>query len=62
MAAIGPSQRSAFLDALGNYIDARIEYHAAEPEWRSNREVAQAIGRLDEALVALFIEPELHRG
>jgi hypothetical protein len=42
--------RATFVEALGDYIDARIDYRAADPEWKSGRDVAQAADRLETAL------------
>lgn len=42
--------RAAFMEALGDYIDARIDYRAGDPEWRSYREGREAEERLEKAL------------
>lgn len=38
------------LDALAEWHDAKAEYHAADPEWRSSRDVDATRTRLKEAL------------
>lgn len=48
------AKRAAFLEALADYIDARIQYAAADPEWRSSREVSATGDRLEYALEELF--------
>jgi hypothetical protein len=50
------ARRVMFIDALGDYIDARINYGGADPEWRSTREIAQAADALDTALAAILGE------
>jgi hypothetical protein len=42
--------RASFIEALGDYIDARIDYRAGDPEWKSSREIAAAGDRLEKAL------------
>lgn len=42
--------RNTFMEALGDWIDARIDYRAADPEWRSYRDGREAEERLEKAL------------
>lgn len=42
--------RGTFLEALADYIDARIDYRAADPEWRSTRELDRTDYTLEKAL------------
>lgn len=46
--------RTAFMDALADYIDAKVSYAAGDPEWRSSRDVCATGDKLEEALDALF--------
>lgn len=50
----GSLKRERFLEALASYIDARISYAAADPAWRSSREVAASEDELETALEALI--------
>lgn len=52
--AVMASKQGVFMEALGDYVDARINYNAAEPEWRSTRDMAAATDRLEQALEALL--------
>lgn len=54
--AVASAQRVMFIDALGDYIDARINYGNADPEWRSSREVSQAGDALELALATILGE------
>lgn len=49
-----PAQRAAFMDALADYIDAKIDYRACDPEWASTRDICKAGDQLEAALDALF--------
>lgn len=46
--------RLALMEALADYVDARIDYRLADPEYRSSREVSLAAGQLEAALDELF--------
>lgn len=52
--AVATAKRGVFLEALADYIDARIEYRSADPEWRSTRELTRTGDALEEALEALL--------
>lgn len=51
--------RDDFMECLTDYIDARIQYAAADPEWRSHRECSTAQDRLEAALTRLLTDKEL---
>ena len=38
------------MEALADHIDARIDYRAADPEWRSSRECSETADRLEAEL------------
>lgn len=42
--------RANFLDALADYIDARIDYRNGDPEWKSAHEISRASDKLEGAL------------
>jgi hypothetical protein len=42
--------RATFVEALGDYIDARIDYRAADPEWKSGRDLSVTADKLEHAL------------
>lgn len=42
--------RANFLDALADYIDARIDYRNGDPEWKTAHEIDRTSGKLEDAL------------
>jgi len=47
-----------FFDALDAYIDARIDYRASDPEWRSTRELTRTTDALKAEIERLTGRPE----